>query len=133
MSTIVSTTGSDGRAIKAAPGPERILTFPPDFLWGAATAAYQIEGAVHEAGRGQSIWDIFSHTPGKVRNGDTGDIAGDHYHRYQADVGLMAELGLRSYRFSIAWPRVQPDGRGPAVCWTCCCGCTAPTRRSHWR
>ena len=86
--------------------------FPPDFLWGAATAAYQVEGATHEDGRGQSIWDTFSATPGKVHHGDTGDVADDHYHRYQEDVDLMARLGLAAYRFSIAWPRILPQGRG---------------------
>lgn len=87
-----------------------IPSFPPDFVWGAATASYQIEGAVHEDGRGESIWDRFSHTPGKVVNGDTGDVADDHYHRWQEDIRLMQELGLQAYRFSIAWPRVIPDG-----------------------
>ncbi|HJQ43803.1 MAG TPA: beta-glucosidase [Jatrophihabitantaceae bacterium] len=87
--------------------------FPADFVWGAATAAYQIEGAASEDGRAPSIWDTFSHTPGKVQNGDTGDVAVDHYHRYRDDVSLMAELGLRAYRFSIAWPRVVPAGSGP--------------------
>ena len=87
------------------------IDFPTDFVWGAATAAYQIEGAAREDGRGPSVWDEFSHTPGKVDNGDTGDIACDHYHRVEADVKLMAELGLHSYRFSISWPRVMPDGR----------------------
>jgi beta-glucosidase len=91
------------------------LTFPPAFRWGAATAAYQIEGAAGEDGRTPSIWDTFSRTPGKVRNGDTGDIAADHYHRMREDVTLMAELGLTDYRFSVSWPRVQPTGRGPAV------------------
>ncbi|KPH99557.1 beta-galactosidase [Actinobacteria bacterium OK074] len=91
------------------------VTFPPAFLWGAATSAYQIEGAVREDGRTPSIWDTFSHTPGRTAGGDHGDIAVDHYHRYREDVALMAELGLKAYRFSIAWPRVQPTGRGPAV------------------
>lgn len=86
--------------------------FPKEFIWGAATAAYQIEGAVNEDGRGESIWDRFSHTLGKVYRGDTGDIACDHYHRYREDVLLMKELGLKSYRFSIAWPRIFPDGKG---------------------
>ncbi|MFG2196187.1 GH1 family beta-glucosidase [Streptomyces sp. NPDC048639] len=90
-------------------------SFPPGFLWGAATAAYQIEGAAQEDGRTRSIWDTFSHTPGKVAGGDTGDIAVDHYHRFREDVRLMAELGLGAYRFSVSWPRVQPTGRGPAV------------------
>ncbi|NJP50765.1 beta-glucosidase [Streptomyces sp. SBST2-5] len=90
-------------------------TFPDSFLWGAATSAYQIEGAVREDGRTPSIWDTFSHTPGKTAGGDTGDIAVDHYHRYREDVALMAELGLTAYRFSVSWSRVQPTGRGPAV------------------
>ena len=88
------------------------LDFPRDFLWGAATASYQIEGAVNEGGRGRSVWDTFSHTPGKVNSGDTGDIACDHYHRFREDVALMAELGLQAYRFSIAWPRILRDGIG---------------------
>jgi beta-glucosidase len=87
-------------------------TFPPGFLFGTSTAAYQIEGAAGEAGRGPSIWDTFSHTPGKVYRGDTGDIACDHYHRLRSDLDLLAGLGCRSYRFSIAWPRVIPAGRG---------------------
>ncbi|MFD0068490.1 GH1 family beta-glucosidase [Streptomyces sp. NPDC056690] len=90
-------------------------SFPPGFVWGAATAAYQVEGATTADGRTPSIWDTFSHTPGRVRNGDTGDIAADHYHRYRDDVALMKDLGLKAYRFSISWSRVQPTGRGPAV------------------
>ncbi|KQV14259.1 MULTISPECIES: GH1 family beta-glucosidase [unclassified Kitasatospora] len=90
-------------------------TFPQGFVWGAATAAYQIEGAAAENGRTPSIWDTFSHTPGKVANGDHGDIAIDHFHRFRDDVRQMAEIGLTAYRFSISWPRVQPTGRGPAV------------------
>jgi beta-glucosidase len=89
-------------------------TFPRGFRWGAATAAYQIEGAVGVDGRGKSIWDTFSHQPGRIAGGDTGDVACEHYHRYRDDVALMARLGLTAYRFSIAWPRVQPGGRGPA-------------------
>src|ERR1035437_2583414 len=85
---------------------------PRGFIWGAATASYQIEGAVHEDGRGESIWDRFSHTPGKTANGDTGDVACDHYHRTAEDIGIMGELGLAAYRFSIAWPRVLPGGTG---------------------
>jgi beta-glucosidase len=85
---------------------------PDGFLWGASTAAYQIEGAVNEDGRGPSIWDKFSHTPGKIAGGDNGDVACDHYHRYREDIGLMRELGLGAYRFSIAWSRVMPEGRG---------------------
>ena len=88
------------------------LQFPDGFLWGAATASYQIEGAAREGGRGPSVWDKFSHTEGKVANGDTGDVACDHYHRVESDVAMMAELGMRSYRFSIAWSRVMPEGRG---------------------
>lgn len=86
--------------------------FPSGFLWGVATAAYQIEGAAFEDGRGESIWDRFSHTPGKTHGGDTGDVACDHYHRYQADVREMAKLGVKAYRFSVAWPRIFPEGRG---------------------
>ncbi len=86
--------------------------FPKGFVWGAATASYQIEGGVNEGGRGESIWDRFSHTPDKVVNGDTGDVADDHYHRWQEDIRTMAFLGLDAYRFSIAWPRVIPDGTG---------------------
>ncbi|TRY18051.1 beta-glucosidase [Tessaracoccus rhinocerotis] len=90
------------------------LVFPPGFVLGSATAAFQIEGAADEDGRGPSIWDTFSHTPGKVWNGDTGDVACDHYHRWEQDLDLMVDLGLDAYRFSIAWPRIQPTGRGPA-------------------
>ena len=86
--------------------------FPPGFLWGAATSAYQIEGAVHEDGRGPSIWDTFTHTPGKVRRGDTGDIACDFYHRLDEDLDLLSELGVGGFRFSVSWPRVQPTGCG---------------------
>ena len=85
-------------------------SFPSDFLWGTATASYQIEGAAHEDGRGVSIWDTFSRTPGKVKNGDTGDVACDHYHRFPEDIALMKELGVKAYRFSIAWPRLFPQG-----------------------
>ena len=88
------------------------LRFPDGFAWGTATASYQIEGAVDEDGRAPSIWDTFSHTPGKTANGDTGDLADDHYHRYPEDARLLADLGVRAYRFSLAWPRLQPDGRG---------------------
>ncbi|ASW57164.1 GH1 family beta-glucosidase [Plantactinospora sp. KBS50] len=90
-----------------------MTSFPEHFVWGAATAAYQIEGAVTADGRGPSIWDTFSHTPGRVLDGDTGDVACDHYHRYRDDVALVAELGLGAYRFSVAWPRVVPGGSGP--------------------
>jgi len=90
-----------------------VAAFPDGFLWGAATAAYQIEGAVTEGGRGPSIWDTFSHTPGRVLAGDTGDVADDHYHRWPEDLDLLQELGVDAYRFSIAWPRIQPSGSGP--------------------
>jgi beta-glucosidase len=87
-------------------------SFPEGFVWGVATAAYQTEGAVETDGRGPSIWDTFCRAPGKVRNGDTGEIACDFYHRYREDIALSAELGVTGFRFSIAWPRVMPDGRG---------------------
>ncbi|CAL9615357.1 Bifunctional beta-D-glucosidase_beta-D-fucosidase [Streptomyces sp. enrichment culture] len=102
-------------ALDARPDTTAMLRFPSDFRWGTATAAYQIEGAAAEDGRTPSIWDTFSRTPGKVRNGDTGDIAADHYHRLGEDVALLRRLGVTDYRFSISWPRVQPTGRGPAV------------------
>ncbi|GAB3933722.1 GH1 family beta-glucosidase [Kribbella albertanoniae] len=88
------------------------LQFPTGFLFGAATAAYQVEGAATADGRGPSIWDTFAHTPGRVLGGETGDVAIEHYQRFRDDVALMADLGLQAYRFSIAWSRVQPDGRG---------------------
>jgi beta-glucosidase len=88
------------------------LSFPKNFLWGTATASYQIEGGCNEDGKGESIWDRFSHTPGKIKNGDTGDIACDHYQRWAEDIRLMQEIGLKAYRFSIAWTRVLPAGRG---------------------
>jgi len=91
-----------------------VREFPVGFRWGGATAAYQIEGAAAEDGRGPSIWDAFARTPGRTRNGDTGDVACDHYHRFRKDVKLMADLGLTAYRFSVSWPRVQPGGSGPA-------------------
>ncbi|MEK5059306.1 GH1 family beta-glucosidase [Paenibacillus shunpengii] len=89
-----------------------IFQFPKDFQWGTATAAYQIEGAAAEDGRGPSIWDTFAKTPGKVFNGDNGDIACDSYHRYEEDIALMKQLGIQSYRFSVSWSRILPDGDG---------------------
>lgn len=86
--------------------------FPQGFVWGSATASYQIEGAAHEDGRGESIWDRYCAVPGNVLGGDTGDVACDHYHRYKEDVALMKRMGLQAYRFSVAWPRVLPNGRG---------------------
>ncbi|HEY1568488.1 MAG TPA: GH1 family beta-glucosidase [Solirubrobacteraceae bacterium] len=100
----------NGLTTNGASGARR---FPDGFLWGAGTSAYQIEGAVEEDGRGRSIWDVFSHTPGNVRGGETGDIACDSYHRVTDDVALLSDLGLGAYRFSIAWSRVLPTGRGP--------------------
>src|SRR5262249_56562478 len=86
--------------------------FPADFVWGASTSSYQIEGAVDEDGRGKSIWDVFSHTPGRVKNGDTGDIACAHYHRWRDDIDLLARGNFSAYRFSTAWPRILPSGSG---------------------
>ncbi|MCU1665855.1 MAG: beta-glucosidase [Pseudonocardiales bacterium] len=101
---------------QAAPSTDA-LRFPPGFLWGSATASYQIEGAVDEGGRTPSIWDTFSHTPGRVERGDTGDVADDHYHRFREDIAIMVRLGLASYRFSVSWPRITPqvtaDSLGP--------------------
>ena len=90
------------------------LRFPEGFLWGAATAAYQIEGAPDADGKGPSIWDTFSHTPGKTFHGETGDVATDSYHRYPADIEMLKRLGVGAYRFSLSWPRIQADGRGAA-------------------
>jgi beta-glucosidase len=90
------------------------LRFPEGFLWGAATAAYQIEGAPDVDGKGPSIWDTFSHTPGKTFHGETGDVATDSYHRYPADIEMLKRLGVAAYRFSLSWPRIQADGRGAA-------------------
>lgn len=91
---------------------EKFYSFPENFTWGTATASYQIEGAWNEDGKGESIWDRFSHTPGKIENGDTGDVACDHYHRWQEDIELMKSINLTAYRFSVAWPRILPAGRG---------------------
>lgn len=88
------------------------MSFPKNFFWGAASAAYQIEGAPFKDGRGPSVWDTFSHTQGKIKNGDTGDLACDHYHRFREDVALMKELGLKAYRFSVSWSRILPEGTG---------------------
>ncbi|NKU38532.1 family 1 glycosylhydrolase, partial [Rhodococcus hoagii] len=89
-----------------------IPEFPHDFVFGVAAAAYQVEGAVAEDGRGRSIWDEFCSIPGKIVRGETGDVAIDHYHRYREDVSLMRDLGVDSYRLSVAWPRIQPHGKG---------------------
>jgi beta-glucosidase len=115
-------SGTIGRAARVADKPTEASgprlqignagAFPPDFLWGCATAAYQIEGAVNEDGRGPTIWDTFSHTPGKVDHGDTGDIACDSYHRYRQDTQLLKAMGVKAYRLSLAWSRIFPEGRG---------------------
>jgi len=103
---------AEGTAAQAPAANHIALTFPKGFLWGSATASYQVEGAVNEDGRGPSIWDVFSHTPGKTNDGDTGDVANDHYHLYKQDVALMKDLGLKTYRFSVSWSRVFPQGTG---------------------
>jgi len=89
-----------------------LSALPPEFIWGVATSAYQVEGAVRAGGRTPSIWDTFARRPGAVDNGDTGDIACDHYHRWPEDLALMRDLGIDAYRFSVAWPRVLPEGVG---------------------
>src|SRR5258705_2965315 len=105
--------GFSSLGMAATPAPGRHgASFPNGFLWGTATSAYQIEGAVDEDGRGRSIWDTFAHTPGKIRDHSNADRANDHYHRYKEDVRLIKELGVKAYRFSIAWPRVFPGGTG---------------------
>jgi beta-glucosidase len=106
----VSTSRSAPRHFEQMPP----ASFPKDFGWGAVSAAYQVEGAWKEGGKGESIWDRFSHTPGRIKNGDTGDIACDYYHRYKEDIQSLRALGLNSYRFSISWPRIQPHGSGKA-------------------
>nr|WP_249780968.1 GH1 family beta-glucosidase [Bradyrhizobium sp. dw_78] len=114
----LSTLGIAAATARTASKPKPVTDrhaparFPDDFLWGTATSAYQIEGAVNEDGRGPSIWDRFSHTPGKIADHSTADRANDHYHRYKEDVGLIRDLGAKAYRFSIAWPRVFPEGTG---------------------
>ncbi|WP_422009641.1 GH1 family beta-glucosidase [Reyranella sp.] len=106
--------GSAHTASRTAQSPRRPAGFPEGFRWGTATSAYQVEGAVHEDGRGPSIWDTFTREPGRIRDGSTGDVSVDHYHRYREDVALMKSIGARTYRFSIAWPRVFPEGKGQA-------------------
>ena len=112
---LVSACGPGGGSSKtpaAAMRGQASSTFPADFVWGTATASYQIEGAVAEDGRGPSIWDVFCKKPGATFEGDSGDVACDHYHRYIEDVALLKELGVKSYRLSLSWTRLLPDGRG---------------------
>src|SRR5262245_28024149 len=92
--------------------PSNMRTFPKGFFWREATTSYQIEGAWKEDGKGLSIWDTYTHKPGNIKNDDTGDVANDHYHRYKEDVALMKDIGATAYRFSIAWPRIFPEGTG---------------------
>jgi len=101
-----------GKPLRPSPAVAEQRPFPADFVWGASTSSYQIEGAVAADGRGKSIWDIFSHTPGRVKGGDTGDVACDHYHRWREDIELLARGGFNAYRFSTAWPRILPAGTG---------------------
>ena len=112
--TASSSAVSAQTSTESPPKPAQAVaaTFPDGFAWGVATSAFQIEGAVRADGRGASIWDTYTHTPGKIRNGDNADIANDHYHRYRDDVGLMREMGVKTYRFSVAWPRIFPNGTG---------------------
>src|SRR5260370_4191236 len=109
--TRVKTEVGDGKPVSDR---HTSSSFPSGFVWGTATSAYQIEGAVDEDGRGRSIWDTFAHTPGKIGDHSNADRANDHYHRYKEDVRLIKELGAKAYRFSIAWPRVFPEGTGAA-------------------
>jgi beta-glucosidase len=101
-----------GRSSRPGPASAEELMFPHNFMWGASTSSYQIEGAVDTDGRGKSIWDIFSHTPGRVEGGDTGDVACDHYHRWGEDIDLVARANFSAYRFSTSWPRIMPSGAG---------------------
>src|SRR5262249_4249943 len=116
LGTMVATGPDAARAQpaqKSTGQPPTTRDFPKGFFCGTATAAYQIEGAWNEDGKGKSIWDTYAHTPGKIKNGDTGDVANDHYHRYREDVAMMKrDLGANAYRFSISWPRIFPEGTG---------------------
>jgi beta-glucosidase len=110
LGSLVTATGET--VAQSSENQQSVRSFPDGFLWGTATASYQIEGAWNEDGKGKSIWDRFSHTPGKIKNNDTGDVALDHYHRYKEDVQLIKALGVKTYRFSISWPRIFPQGTG---------------------
>ncbi len=110
LSTVSARSADAG--IARSTGQNAMMAFPGDFRWGTATSAFQVEGAVNEDGRGPSIWDRFTHLQGKIADHGNGDVADDHFHRYKDDVRLMKALGARTYRFSIAWPRVFPEGRG---------------------
>jgi beta-glucosidase len=110
LGSLVTTTRE--AAAQSRDNQRSVRSFPGGFLWGTATASYQIEGAWNEDGKGESIWDRFAHTPGKIKNNDTGDVALDHYHRYREDVQLIKALGGKTYRFSISWPRIFPEGTG---------------------
>jgi beta-glucosidase len=115
LAATATTLGASGQTPGKEKGeaqPESLRQFPKDFFWGTATSSYQIEGAWNEDGKSPSIWDTYAHTPGKIKNNDTGDVANDHYQRYKEDVKLMKDLGATAYRFSIAWPRIFPNGTG---------------------
>src|ERR1700693_1854971 len=114
IAATLAAADSAGMAAMQDGGVRGYYRFPESFLWGCATAAYQIEGAVDEDGRKPSVWDAWSHMPGKTANGDTGDVACDHYHLYKQDIQLLNSLGVKGYRFSVAWPRGVPEGSGPA-------------------
>src|SRR5262249_33669969 len=108
-----TSTSENGKSSPRSPaGAAARRQFPKGFHWGVATSSYQIEGAWNEDGKGPSIWDTYAHTPGNIKNNDNGDVANDHYHRYEEDVALMKDIGATAYRFSIAWPRVFPQGTG---------------------
>ena len=110
--SLLSGGAAVGRGSLAA-ADDRSAVFPKGFLWGTATASYQVEGAWNADGKGESIWDRYAHTSGNIRDGSNGDIACDQYHRYKEDVAIMKRLNQKSYRFSTSWARVQPEGRGP--------------------
>src|SRR4051794_27644592 len=113
-SRVFALASAQGPSNTTKPIDVKPVDFPKDFLWGSATASYQVEGGWNEDGKGESIWDRWSHTVGRVKGGDTGDVACNMYHGYKNDIALMKQMGLRSCRFSIAWPRIQPNGTGAA-------------------